>query len=187
MRSPRGHPGWLLALGLMCAAARLSHRRATELHGELAHAREGWGAERAAVMAAIQRLAARARSIGSEGVPGRHSEPTTPSDYEILEPLRPDGTGGVFGPGAARGELLAERAQPERHRRGDCDPRLPGGCEDVDRDVSWIERGRGYGDRLPGDFVSAPSLRFGSSLRSRRLVVSKRRRPSSGLSRRPRH
>jgi hypothetical protein len=33
--------------------------------------------------------------------------------------------------------------------------------EDVDLDVSCIERGRGWRDRLPGDFVSAPSLRFG--------------------------
>jgi hypothetical protein len=138
-------------LGL-AALALLSYRRSARLEQRLAWERAQWSDERAELEALGRDRSHAPASAGAA--------PTTLSPPEILARLQR-----LPASGAPANLQLAVYWLEELGRHGQAAlpaiaARLETG-QDVDLDVGWYERGKGWRDRLPGDFVAPPSLRFG--------------------------
>ena len=142
----------VVVAGLATLAVR-SQRSQARLAQRLASERAEWTAEKAE----LEELAARAERPRAETAPATAAL----SPQEILarlQRLQPAGN-------PTRNLQLAVYWLEElgRHHQA----ALPAVSsflatgQDLDLDVSWYERGRGWRDRLPGDFVAPPSLRFG--------------------------
>jgi len=147
---------WMVAAGTIVAlatAAVISHRRSVRLEQRLGSERAQWSAEKAE----LEELAERAQ------VPAlpRAAPAAALTPREILARLQRLSAGG----NPTRNLQLAIYWLEELTRHGPA--ALPpiraflATHQDLDLDVGWYERGKGWRDRLPGDFVAPPSLRFG--------------------------
>jgi hypothetical protein len=140
----------LLGLG---ALALTSQRRAARLEQRLASERAEWSTERAE----LEALAG--TPLRPPSAPAAAATALTPQ--EILARLQRLPASG----NATRNLQLAVYWLEElgRHNQ-DALPAIGAFLargQDLDLDVGWYERGKGWRDRLPGDFVAPPSLRFG--------------------------
>jgi hypothetical protein len=140
----------ILGLG---ALAFVWQRRTARLEERLASERAEWRAERAE----LEELARNPPRPETVTV----AAPAGLSPQEILARLQRLPSGG----NATRNLQLAVYWLEELGRHNQA--ALPAigaflaGGQDLDLDVGWYERGKGWRDRLPGDFVAPPSLRFG--------------------------
>jgi len=146
----------LLALVLFGAVLALTVRQLqTRSRETLAKQRRVWEVERQSLEDALAGAEARARWTPAAPAP----LPRGLGPAELVAELRKVGQGGA-GPGTLRRSvyLMEEIAKaglpalpPIRDALADAD--------DTDLDVRWLERGR-WRERLPGDFVVPPSVRF---------------------------
>src|SRR4051812_7604147 len=137
-------------------AAILGQRQARRLEQRLAHERAVWSSERAALEEALD------RGPAPLALPPRlpAATSTAPGPREIIARLQALPAGGATGTLRQAVYWLEEltRVGPAA---------LPAIQDflatqrDRDLDVGWLERGRGWRDTLPGDFVAPPSLRLG--------------------------
>jgi hypothetical protein len=138
------------------ASALVAHRRSARLEAQLAAERGQWTAEKAELSDMIAHLRTGFAPAPRAAAPA----PTPLSPREIIGRLQrlPPGS-------ATRSAQMAVYWLEELTRHGQA--ALPAIADflatnrDLDLDTSWIERGRNWRDRLPDDFVSPPSLRFG--------------------------
>ena len=147
---------WMVAVGaivVLATVAVVAHQRSARLEQRLGSERARWTAEKAE----LEELAERTRAPAPPGAPVS----TALSPQEILARLQRLSAGG----NPTRNLQLAIYWLEELTRHGPA--ALPAiraflaTQQDLDLDVAWYERGKGWRDRLPGDFVAPPSLRFG--------------------------
>ena len=147
----------LLPLTLLIAVG-VYHRRLNGFEARAARDRAEWQAEKWELEALLARAESR-RALAPASAPV--AAVTTLSPREIIARLQHLSAGGS----PTRNQQLAVYWLEELTRLGQA--ALPAiqdflaGQEDVDLDLAWLDRGRGWRDRLPGDFVAPPSLRFG--------------------------
>jgi hypothetical protein len=139
----------LLGLGALALA---SQRRSARLEQRLTSERAEWIVEKAE----LEELARNQQPLPARAP----AAPTALSPQQILARLQR-----LPASGSPTNLQLAVYWLEELGRHGqaalpDIGAFLATG-QDVDLDVGWYERGRGWRDRLPGDFVAPPSLRFG--------------------------
>jgi hypothetical protein len=146
---------WLIPMLVLGALAFRAQQRLGVLERRLDHERADWAAERAE----LQELLARAEA--PRLVAAAPAAVAALSAREIiarLQRLSPSGK-------TNHNLQLAVYWLEELTRQGTA--ALPAiqdflaAEQDLDLDLGWLERGRGWRDRLPGDFVAPPSLRFG--------------------------
>jgi hypothetical protein len=142
-----------MAVLVLGALALTSHQRAKRLEERLAAERAERTAERAEMEALGQTEQPRPTQVPVTS--------TTLSPQDILARLQRLDAGG----NPTRNLQLAVYWLEELGRHGQGALAAISGYlatgRDLDLDVAWYERGRGWRDRLPGDFVAPPSLRFG--------------------------
>jgi hypothetical protein len=139
------------ALVGLAALALASQRRSVRLEQRLASERAQWTAERVE----LEELArAQLRPAGGPAAV------STLSPEQILARLQR-----LPASGSPTNLQLAVYWLEElgRHGQAALPPirALLASGRELDLDVGWYERGKGWRDRLPGDFVAPPSLRFG--------------------------
>jgi hypothetical protein len=137
-------------LGL-AALALGGYRRSARLDQRLASERAQWLAERAELEQGAPRLPA-ARAVATA--------PATLSSQQILARLRQLPASADPGNLQRAVYWLEELGHHGQAALPAVTAFLASG-QDLDLDVGWYQRGKGFRDRLPGEFVAPPSLRFG--------------------------
>jgi hypothetical protein len=151
---------WMVAacLGVVVLGASVAIRHQSSRARTLENERAALLAEQAKLRGELDATEGRARFLA--GLPAEREHPARPNAYDIIARMQKLPTG----------QQLARSLRQAVH---DCEeltalgpaalPAIRGFLargQDLDLDVSWVERNRGR-DRLPGEFVAPPSLRFG--------------------------
>jgi hypothetical protein len=148
---------WLMAMAALGALAILAQRRSGMLERRLENERADWAAERAELQTLLERAEA-PRLIAAAPAPVAVTALSPREIIARLQRLSPAGN-------PTRNLQLAVYWLEELARRGPAAlaaiQDFLAAEQDLDLDLGWLERGRGWRDRLPGDFVAPPSLRFG--------------------------
>jgi hypothetical protein len=147
----------LALLALLVAAVALVQGRAAGLARQLAHERGAFAAKTAELQALLERAEARPPILPASSAAAPCPAPLPPREL-IARVQRLSGDASATLQQAVYWlEELARRGPPALPAIRD----FLAAQEDRDLDLGWLERGRGWRDRLPGDFVAPPALRLG--------------------------